>query len=495
MAETPRRTLTHRKWLKPLLTGAFSIALLCIVALAWFVLTFEPRDYAAKLIELVREKTGRTLAINGDIDVTIWPALGVELDDVTLSERDSPAPFARAGTLRIGLELQPLLSRRLVISEIALAQAQVALVRWPDGRLNVSDLLGGSGETPRFDIGRVQVERSSITLHDVASDAHYTVRDLELQTSRLFDSMPARVDLAGVLVDRADTLALEFRFASTLTPRLQSGNHALDETRLELSGRVAAVEALEVKMDGALRTQREPFGIEGRSIKVAATAEIAGQRVAADIDLPRLHLTATEMAGHEVRLDVKSEQGPMNWRVQLDTPAVTGNGERLSFDAAAVAATFVSGESKSSMNASAGISLDVAQKSLAAEVRSATFEVSGAGVPRGELSGTLKGEVLVQQPASIARMKVTGEVAKTPLRLDLTIRDLTSPRYEFAAEVGRLDLDRWLSSGRTARSRRDPSSNVSLLEPLRTLPATGTLRVGELHASGVQARDVRLVLQ
>src|SRR3954471_3757030 len=79
-------------------------------AIAYFVLTFDARDYVPSVVALVKEKTGRTLAVEGKIGFGLWPYLSLNLGGVSLTERDSVERFASAERVRISVELRPLLS-------------------------------------------------------------------------------------------------------------------------------------------------------------------------------------------------------------------------------------------------------------------------------------------------------------------------------------------------------------------------------------------------
>ena len=60
---------------------------------AIFVMTFDPNRYKDDIERLVKERTGRTLKLSGDLAVAVWPSLGAKVGGVTLSERGQDAQF------------------------------------------------------------------------------------------------------------------------------------------------------------------------------------------------------------------------------------------------------------------------------------------------------------------------------------------------------------------------------------------------------------------
>src|SRR5688500_16562123 len=169
MDEAPQRTARpRRKLLKPALYVLSAGALFAGALGAYLVATFDPRDYHDRIVSVVRTHTGRTLDIRGDIGLSFWPDVAVRLGALSLSERDSAERFASVESARVRLALRPLFSRQLVASELVITGASVRIVRDQDGRLNIDDLLKGEGPPPRFDIGRVIVERSAMSYTDLA---------------------------------------------------------------------------------------------------------------------------------------------------------------------------------------------------------------------------------------------------------------------------------------------------------------------------------------
>ena len=93
------------------------LLILAIAGIAYIAVTFDPDAERARIIELVKEKTGRQLRIDGDFKLTFFPRLGVALGQVTLSDKPAsaaqaragarPAPFLKVDSARAALRIMP----------------------------------------------------------------------------------------------------------------------------------------------------------------------------------------------------------------------------------------------------------------------------------------------------------------------------------------------------------------------------------------------------
>ena len=79
---------------KKLLFTFFGIAALLVIAAILISFLFDPNDYRDRIAEEVRQETGRELAIEGDLELTFFPWLAVNIGRTTLG--NAPGFAARA---------------------------------------------------------------------------------------------------------------------------------------------------------------------------------------------------------------------------------------------------------------------------------------------------------------------------------------------------------------------------------------------------------------
>ncbi|NYT66299.1 AsmA family protein [Alcaligenaceae bacterium] len=129
-------------WLKRVLISLVAVFIVALVSIAIFLLTFDPNAYKTKLGEIVYSRYHRTLAIKGDIQLSLFPRIGLSVSDVSLSDRESPELFASVDSARFAVAIWPLLSNRLVVDHVAVTGFKAWLVRDTNGSFNFSDLAG-----------------------------------------------------------------------------------------------------------------------------------------------------------------------------------------------------------------------------------------------------------------------------------------------------------------------------------------------------------------
>ncbi|MGO4999848.1 AsmA family protein [Oceanisphaera sp. W20_SRM_FM3] len=119
-------------------------ALLLLILLAGVILTQVVDTDRVKrvLIEQTKEKTGRTLVINGDLSWRFFPSIGFTVTDTALL---NPPGFEGGNTLSIGelsldVALKPLFNNRLEVGEAVLNKARLQLITRNDGVTNIDDL-------------------------------------------------------------------------------------------------------------------------------------------------------------------------------------------------------------------------------------------------------------------------------------------------------------------------------------------------------------------
>src|SRR5713226_3231107 len=136
------------KVFKILLLAAGGIVVLIALVIAVVAATFDPNKYKPEIVAAVKDKTGRTLAIEGNLGLSFFPSIGIAVGKVSLSEPDSSRIFARVEQAKISLALWPLLSKRVMVDRVTLSGLALDLVQSKGGKTNFEDLAGAAGSTP-----------------------------------------------------------------------------------------------------------------------------------------------------------------------------------------------------------------------------------------------------------------------------------------------------------------------------------------------------------
>jgi len=203
-----------------ILFGLFVLIVLAAIAVPFLI---SPDVISQQLVRVTKEQTGRDLAIGGDTSFSIYPSLGLTLDDVSLSNPpDMPDGIVlAAGRIRVSLALMPLFQGNVKVEAFELTEPRFNLLTDSEGRSNW-EVQGGSERSGREDrqpaTEQTGTTVKSISLDDISIiDGVVRVLDettgsaLELSDVDVTLALPSlddRVTIDGTLVWNGETVAV-----------------------------------------------------------------------------------------------------------------------------------------------------------------------------------------------------------------------------------------------------------------------------------------------
>ena len=270
------------KILKISLWVLLTLVLLALAGVAIFALTFDPNRYKDDVERLVKERTGRTLALNGPLELAFWPSLGAKVADVTLSERAADREFVSLAAAHASVALMPLLRGEVIVDRVRVEGLKARVVKDKQGRFNFQDLMEGQEGEPgapkpapgagkeggegggapvTFDIAGIEIARSSVAYLDQASGQELALSDFNLETGRIAENAQGELALSTVLKRNAPPL----------------------EAKLALDGRYSLKpDAIDVDFSSTL----DESAIKGK-VGIARAAQLA---YAFDLNIDRINL-------------------------------------------------------------------------------------------------------------------------------------------------------------------------------------------------------------
>ena len=314
-----------RKLLK--LTGLFVGGLLLLLVLAAFLLPLfiDANRFKPRIESAVEDATGRELVIEGDLELSVFPWLGVDIGRTYLSQPPGfgDKPFASIESVEVGVRLLPLLRKRLDVDEVRVIQPVIRLQRKADGRSNWDDLAQVDSETaaneapaestelPEINVAGFLLEDGQLNFVDSGTGQRFTATDLRVNTGSL--SLPLRTSL-----ETAMTFELQQDDKPVIGGSLSlAGKVAadLDQQRFELSDVRLETEVLPAAMDSPL-----PLVLELKSVVAmlaAGTASIEDAQLSAHNAVLQLDASVDEL-DESPRLTGKVNMPEFNLRQFLD---------------------------------------------------------------------------------------------------------------------------------------------------------------------------------
>lgn len=267
------------------------IGLFVIAGIALTVF-FDPNDFRDTISTQARDATGREFTIEGDLSLSVFPWLAVDVGRTTMGNAAGfgDEPFLSFDSARLSVQLMPLLlQRKISVGTATLDGFEANLAVNASGVSNWDDLASGasadgtaaqtgsedSAGSAAIEIQNFELSDARLNYRDAASGSEYTVTGLNVSTGRVTPGQPFDLDAA-------------FEFSAE--PGELGGN-------LEIGGSIVLSESLQqVTLDGlgiagTLRgvvDQPTDFNLESRSVSLDTAA---GRIAPGEIDLGVLGLS------------------------------------------------------------------------------------------------------------------------------------------------------------------------------------------------------------
>ncbi|OZI44023.1 AsmA family protein [Bordetella genomosp. 4] len=334
-----------KTWFKRIVIGLVVLVLVAVVGLAIFLLTFDPNAYKYKLEEIVQERYHRTLAIDGDIELSLFPRIGLAVQGVSLSEVNSSETFASIESMRLAVAVWPLLSSNLVVDHVTINGFKVRAVRDKKGHLNFEDLVGGgimSTAKPRGPadaaVGAMAGAAQVLATGGASAPAtmQIDIAGLDLQSGELQiqDEISGMAVAVTNLTANTGRVTYKQPFDVTLSARVEGGNPRMDANltgqgllMLDPLARRFAAQKLDMRMDGNV------LGAEAKSLSARGNLAFNGQTSSVDVSGLEILFQgnvpdqATPMKNVEASVTIpKLAMDPHKLELQLDKLAVRAKG-------------------------------------------------------------------------------------------------------------------------------------------------------------------------
>ncbi len=225
------------------------LVLFIVGLIAVFALTFDANRYKPELTALVKEQTGRDLDVGGDINLSFYPDIALQLGQVTLGNAKGFADesFAEAEDARVTVQFLPLLEKQLKINEVHLKGLKLNLHRIKGDKTNWRDLLPEDSSQADADAGEaiasllgglvvagVSVVDSEIHWRDDSKDQTLTLAPLNLTTGTFTPGKPVAIRLDTNLKQIEPALDVQLQLTTTAQLVDEKSDFALDALALQV---------------------------------------------------------------------------------------------------------------------------------------------------------------------------------------------------------------------------------------------------------------------
>ena len=426
---------------------------------AYLSFVFDPNDYRERIAQEAEKATGRKLAIDGDLSLSVFPWVGVEIGEASLGNAPGfgDAPFASVGQVEVRARLMPLLRSEIEVARVVLRDLKLDLVVDEKGRTNWDDLAGG-GKAPASEapsapaakgaravaglvVSGVQVDSARVSYTDRQAKTRYVIDKLDLKTGEVRPGSRFPLDLGF------DVAVSE--------PELAGRVDVAGKVLFELAGPVADIE------DFSLRFKGKGEALPGGSADVALSGKLALDLAAGTAAVNGLELSA---------YGVKA-RGSFAARNLSDTPAITGALEVPTLDPAAIMAA---------------LGIEAPKAADPAVLKRASLKTRVEASPT---SAALRDLTVVLDDSTLTGEVAVADFAKQALRFDLALDSIDVDRYLPPSSQDKGKASQPTSGGKAGAGEAiDPAM-------LRGRDLAGKMRIGKLVVGGATMTDVNLELR
>ena len=205
------------------------LVIISLAALVLYISSLDPNDYKAMIADGFEENTGRAMSINGDVVVTVYPWLGVEINEVTVGNAPGfgELPFLQLQHAMVRVKLMPLLNEQYEIDTVRLHGLGINLMKNASGTTNWDDMKQRMDDQQSSDaggmslaavvLGGVDVKDTSLTWDDQSTGTRSAISNLEMTTGELVYGDPIDLNMTFDAVSNRPELVADVSLTSTLT--------------------------------------------------------------------------------------------------------------------------------------------------------------------------------------------------------------------------------------------------------------------------------------
>ena len=482
----------NTKYLKYSLYATGSVVTLFalfLVAVAFFV---NPNDYKPLIVKLVQEKKQRTLNIEGDIKLKLFPRIGLDLGKTHLSEHQGTQEFAALDSVQLFVAWLPLFKKELVVHKVSLVGARANLVRNADGTTNFDDLLSKEekSEQIKFDVDSVKISSSALAFDDRMSKRKFAISELELKGGRIKDNTHTDIKLDFNLVADNPKVVAKVSLNSGLLFALEDKHYVLDGLDLKVTGEAAGIQQLEMRAQGDMDVRLNPQAIALKGIKLSLKGKRASEAFDITLDAPKFVLTADKAESGKLQLDAKIEQAKTKLNAHLTLPDLTGNTKQFQVSQLSLSVDGQQGDNaiKGQLSSPLSGSLDAQTFSLSKLM--ANFDIRNPKMSKGGMKLALSGNARVDLTQQQVAANVQTKLDESNIQAKLGMSQFADPRYTFDVSIDQLDVDRYLPP-KAKTTKAEPESPIDL-SALKSLHANGSIKIGTLKVANIKSSNVRL---
>ena len=459
--------------------GIVSILLIIVVIVAT---TFNPNDYKQKVVDLVKEKKQRTLNIEGDIKLSFWPKIGADLGKVSLSEHNNPAEFASLDSVKVSLALLPLLKKQLVVDTVYIDGAKANIIKYKDGTTNFDDLMSKdeSSNDIKFDIDGVNVSNSALSYLDEASHAKYSISKLNLKTGHVALAEPIDLKTDFLVTGNQPLINAKVNLKGNFLADTKAKHYAAKSLDATIEGDLAGGKNVNVAISGDVdaNPEKTEFLVDG--LKLIATGDFSGAKLALDLAAPNLTVQKDEVSGKKAELSITQEKAGDKMKANLILADIKGSPKAL--QSSGISGDISGNQGKRTIEGkfSSPFSGDLVGMIFDLPKLTGNLDIKDPTLPNGKVAGTFALSLHTDIKKELANSTFNLNLDDTKLSGNMAVTGFKTPNIKFNISADRLDLNKLMGANNKAEPAKAGNKKAADLSALKNLLLDGKINIGSI---------------
>lgn len=302
--------------MKKLLLIIGLLIVLFVGALIAIPLLVDPNDYKEQIIAQVEKHTGRTLSLPGELKMSKFPSLGVDIGEMTFGNAPGfgDEPMIKSGHASVSVKVLPLLKRDLQVSTLSLKDVAINLAVDKSGKTNWDDLTSKEAKEEKssgdkkalaaFALGGIDLQNANLVWDDQSLGKKYTVSNLNLKTGKLELNKPIDVDMTCSVDAAAEGIAGDLALSGNIEYDLAGRRYTIKP--LDFSGKLSGEAIPGGAADISLQSTSAEIDLEQGKLDIAGfDLDALGTKVQGDIAASRI-FDKIPLASGNITIDAQS---------------------------------------------------------------------------------------------------------------------------------------------------------------------------------------------
>lgn len=496
---------------KLLIAVGVLVGLLAVLAIG--VSFVDVNYFKPQITSFVSNRYQRTLTIDGDLSLSVFPNVAVTLPAVRLSEPNNPQEdAARLGSARVSIALLPLIKGEVQADTVSIEGLDARVVRKADGTLSIDDLIGAgpdetapapaekpakSGGVPAFRINGVELKNARVAYDDRQAGQRLTLERVNLETGPLANVIETPLNLNLAFTAQSPEARGEFGLKGRLKLDLNEGLYGFQDLNATLKGALDTVQLQQL----AVRLKGFSFNPAGPVVDVSELVLDGHGRLGEDafktrLAAPRLAINQDNASGETIEGMVSL--GDREWlNATLSLAGVGGTADALKVERLGLESTLKQDGRSVVARVASPVEASLAGGRYQLTALDGEVRIDDPAVPKAASQLNLGGKVALDLKKETAQADLSALIDQAKLALKAGVNGFKTPKVQVDLNADSLNIDHFFPPAKAETAALPPAAPGNQAETpvdlsaLKGLTLDAKVAIGHLVARGLEARSIK----